>query len=173
MGKLIEKIREKFGANKLVNADEVKKNSPQFVSKCVIENGASEFQHASKELRSNANFILHLVKIDPAVLQYCEDTIYDSYLNRSNIAIKKETDLSIFAIKCCEISRESVRYMPEQMVKEYYESVKRGKKVKGKFRGEPFVVKLKKDAVYLRWMELTSQYLSDEKISQFSSNFEC
>ena len=83
MLRLIEKLINrlaKIGLVGIEGADEELRDSEQYIRKVIQKKGADKFQYASKYIRSDAEFILSMVKDYPEILEHCNSEIYDRYM---------------------------------------------------------------------------------------------
>ena len=68
------------GNNKLENATLEQRDNETFVVNCVVKNGVDELMNASSRLKSDAKFILDLVRVCPECLNECADVLFDRYV---------------------------------------------------------------------------------------------
>lgn len=144
----------KIGLKSMRNANEDLRDSEEFVKSCINAKGVKEFKLASDRLKSDAEFILTIVKNHPEILQYCAKDIYDRYVDVSFIVVEDQlVDEMIFAIKCLNENIESFKYLPRSIAYKYYRASKNGETVVGNYHGKQESYTLNKDADYLQTIQ--------------------
>ena len=141
MGKFFDKIRfrmAKMGLLDVKHAGKDLQDNLDFVKIVVGIYGAEELQHASQRLRSDANAILDLVAIEPEVLAYIEDIVYDRYLDGNHFA-EEEVDKVFFGLMSVYKNDLSLAYMDKNVKDQVINIIQNHKVVSGKLNGKPFV----------------------------------
>lgn len=147
--KVLKKVISRLNGDfKLENATAEKRDSEEFVLKCVVNNGADELKNASARLKSDAKFVLNLVKIYPECLNECADVMFDRYeLNGEKV--ENPVDRKLFATMCCEQNVEAFRCLKHHDALQYLHDVEEGRSVKGMFQGKSVEIQLENDEDYI------------------------
>ncbi len=117
----------------------------KFVEACIQGNGAEEFEYASEWLRTDADFILRMIKDYPEVIRYIDDIVIDRYKNEIGILAEKEMDKFFFLTLCCKKNLRVFRYLDDENATRYMNAVKREEIIKGEYRGEKQEIALQYD----------------------------
>lgn len=114
----------------------------EFVEACIEGRGIEEFQYAGSWLKSDAKFILKMVRKHPKILQYCDDIIYDRYFGSDCLFEEREVDPLLFAAMCCDENINAFKYISEDSSRQYLDCVQHSTSVKGEFQGEQINIEL-------------------------------
>ena len=144
---LFDKIRllkAKSGKLKLKDWNHKYGNDEDFVQACVIGSGAQEIEFASERLKGDADFILKLVQINPEVLKFCNNKIYDRFVQDIVVYEELELDKLFFAAKCCAVNSKSFKYLSEDVAKKYLALVKNSEDIVGVYHGKKEIISIPK-----------------------------
>ena len=85
---MLKKIINRFKNDiKLENASPEQRDDELFVAKSVAKHGAGELKMASARLKSDAKFVLDLVKTRPECLCECSNVLFDRYEKNGEMKI--------------------------------------------------------------------------------------
>lgn len=143
--KVISKLNGDF---KLENATAEKRDNESFVIKCVVNNGADELKYASARLKSDANFVLNLVRTYPECLAQCADVMFDRYVFNGE-KVEEPVDRKLFATMCCDRNVEAFKSLKRNDAMQYLHDVEEGRVVKGVFQGKSVEIQLENDEDYI------------------------
>jgi len=141
MVKFFDKIRfrmAKIGLLDVKHAGKELQDNLDFVKIVVGVYGAEEFKHASQRLRSDANAILELVVIDPEILSYIADEIYDRYYDDCDL-VEEEVDKVFLGLMSIYKNDLALAYMDKGIKEKVINTIETRKVVPGKLNGKPFV----------------------------------
>ena len=131
-----------IGCAGLRNASEENKNNLRYVKAVVKNQGPRSFQFASDYIKSDAQSILEMVKVNSGILKFTSDKIIDRFCVGRYIS-KREVDYVIFAFKCLEVDIYSLLYFEDCLKKTVIEILKTQDFVEGEFAGKPCCIDLK------------------------------
>ena len=124
-----------IGCAGLRNASEENKNNLRYVKAVVKNQGPRSFQFASDYIKSDAQSILEMVKVNSEILKFTSDKIIDRFCVGQYIS-KREVDYIIFAFKCLEKDVNSLLYFEKCLQKTVIQILKTENLVEGEFAGE-------------------------------------
>ncbi len=142
--KLFDKIRLNLALKGKIKLKEWKDrygDDETFVEAFVAGNECEEFQHASYRLRTDAEFIMKMVKKYPGILEYCEDVIYDRYIE-DGMLIEREMNKLFFAALCCSKNVFSFKYFDSDLADAYFDCVENSVKLIDRYHGEKQTIEL-------------------------------
>lgn len=125
----------KVGCAGLRNASEGNKNNLKYVKAVIKNQGPRSFQFASDYIRSDAQSILELVKVNSEILRFTSEKIIDRFRVGAHTS-KREVDYIIFAFKCLEKDVNSLLYFEKCLQKTVIQILKTENLVEGEFAGE-------------------------------------
>ena len=157
MLRLIEKLINrlaKIGLVGIEGANEELRDSEQYIRKVSQKKGADKFQYASKYIRSDAEFILSMVKDYPEILEHCNSEIYDRYMKDCFMVEEELLDMLIFADLCYQKNDYTLYYFPDDIVCKYLKMLENGETIKGFYNGKPYEHKLSVEEKDLFWLSM-------------------
>lgn len=119
-----------------------------YVAKKVETQGVEAFKKSGTRLKSDAKFVLDLVKICPECLSECEAVLFDRYED-GETKVERPVDEALFAAMCCKKNVEAFKYLKKDVAKRYLASVENGDVIKGCFQGQDCEIQLKADQDYI------------------------
>ncbi len=120
--------------------------------KNIEKKGLEEFKNASPRIKSDAKFVVKLVKTYPECLEECSDIIFDRYKDGEEI-IEHPVDEMLFAIKCCNNNVNCFKYLNSKIAKRYIEAIENSETIKGTFQGEDCEINLTADKDYIELLK--------------------
>ena len=115
---MLNRILSRLKKDSVVTATVAQKDNEIFVANCIAKNGAAEFANASDRLKSDAKFVLGLVKTCPECLNSCADVLFDRYVQDGEM-IEQPVDNKLFAALCCEENVEAFKYLAKIDARQY------------------------------------------------------
>ena len=124
--KLFAKLRKE--EVKLEKANDAQKDIELYVARCISKYGAQELANASDRIKSDAKFILDLVKVYPDCLVACAPVLFDRY-EVDGEKVEVPVNEMLFAALCCERNSECFKYIKSNVAKEYLKAVENGEMI--------------------------------------------
>ena len=136
--------------NKILNRLSKKENKDDkaYIAKKVEAKGVEAFKSCGASLKSDAKFVLDLVKTCPECLEVCDKELFDRYED-NGVQVEQPVDKMLFAALCCQNNVESFKYLTKDIAKRYMAVVENSEIVKGSFQGEDYEIQFKADVDYL------------------------
>jgi len=131
-----------------VGGVESKKDNEIFMYSYVKKYGINGFKKASNRLKSDAKFVLDLVKVCPECLLECEDVLFDRF-EKDGEMVEMPIERNIFNAMCCENNVDAFKYMKKVDAKNYLQSVEQGLTLEGDFQGKSVSIELEADKDYI------------------------
>ena len=134
------------------NASKKLQDDAAFIRVCVLTRGGEEIGFASDRLKSDADFILGLVKKSPDVLDFCSDVVYDRYETEDGL-VEKEVDSMDFISLCCCVDEDLILYFSEDLIGKYYEYIQTQEQLSCDFHGKKVPIDIQLIRYELQWIE--------------------
>ena len=132
----------------LRNEIENKKDDENFMSAYIEKHGVEGFKKASARLKSDARFILGVVKTCPECLLECEGVLLDRFEYNEKM-VEIPVDMNLFNALCCQANVEAFKFLGKADAKKYLENVEIRAIVSGNFQGNEVSVRLNTDKDYI------------------------
>ena len=145
MTNLFKNLLARYGRISLSKLDDEKCDDLEIVSRCVKNFGPGQFMYASDWLKSDADSILRLIEIEPAIINYCADVVYDRYVDQDFVVKEEEVDAIAFASKCVHASEYAFSCLPIKYAKPYYKAFLKKDPVTACFHGKPYEIDFNKN----------------------------
>lgn len=123
-------------------------NEETLVARNVAKEGVGAFKCAGTKLKSDAKFILELVKEHPECLSVCEKVLFDRYTTGER-EVENPVDEMLFASMCCEKNVQAFKYLRKDVATRYLSAVEKGELIKGSFQGKDCEIQLNADKDYI------------------------
>lgn len=154
----------RIGCAGLRNASKQNKDNLDYVKAVVYAQGARSFQFASDFVRSDANDLIEMVEIDPEILNYKSDIVYDRYIDSIILVEDEVVDPIVFALKCVLKDNISLYYLDKDIQDKVISLIQSNKIYQSTFNGKPFTFKAENFSKELYMFDLIADIVQNKVV---------